>query len=508
MKNAGIIKLIAVSWMYLCLGAPSYGADTCLPTCARDDARFLVVAANTPVVSTLPLMKVNITLAVPSTATTLTFGIFDGDAGKLWDSGAGIVSYTLYEDPTGDLSGSVQVWQKLSTDLRNNRWDNFSFAVGPGAETALGSYYYRLEVLVQDPQTFLVNSFKVRVRDGFINIRPPQPFAFMPFMQKAREIAIINPPSGTKYNGKWVFKFKVPEPTRTIEIWDGDFDHGNARGTVLDDDNVNTVADTVPAWAAGTNAVPERACVGEDHPRPYDDNSRALYRRTPSVKYHVIDPNGVVYKNKNPSGNLEWEKFLLSRESEEEPFPAGVWKLKVIGLDLNNLNLISLMHDQPCNLPNDGCLEIIPLDPGPCTRSPGYWKNHVDKWPHEALDENGQITIAGVTYTPSDFEHFDGIPDPLWDTIPGDKTYTMYSHLLAAVLSEAAGADSTCIRAPVDYISAAQDWLLAHPVGSGVTGSDLVWTEEGAAIANTLELFYMGELCAPHCDGDVSNETQ
>ena len=59
----------------------------------------------------------------------------------------------------------------------------------------------------------------------------------------------------------------------------------------------------------------------------------------------------------------------------------------------------------------------------PGTGTPGYWKNHPEAWP---VDE---ITIGGVTYTKVEAIAIMNTPEK------GDKTYTMFSALVAATLN-------------------------------------------------------------------------
>ena len=67
------------------------------------------------------------------------------------------------------------------------------------------------------------------------------------------------------------------------------------------------------------------------------------------MRYEVIDPNGVVYLNNNPSGSFEWEQFRIATNLAVNPgdsdyqvggdyLPDGAWAVRVIGLDMSNLN--------------------------------------------------------------------------------------------------------------------------------------------------------------------------
>jgi hypothetical protein len=115
---------------------------------------------------------------------------------------------------------------------------------------------------------------------------------------------------------------------------------------------------------------------------------------------------------------------------------------------------------------------------GPGTRTPGYWKNHPDAWPVAT------ITIGGVTYTKAEALAL------MIET--GDRTYTMFSHLLAAKLNIAAGTPSGCIAATVE---AADIWLAAFPLGSGVSGNSAAW-KTAEPWKNQLDAYNNGKLCA------------
>lgn len=91
----------------------------------------------------------------------------------------------------------------------------------------------------------------------------------------------------------------------------------------------------------------------------------------------------------------------------------------------------------------------------PGTGTPGYWKNHPEAWPVE------NITIGGVTYTKEEAIEILKTPEN------GDKTYNMFSALVAAKLNVLIGNDDSCIN---DTILKADKWMATYgPVGSGVT---------------------------------------
>src|SRR5262249_40946778 len=99
---------------------------------------------------------------------------------------------------------------------------------------------------------------------------------------------------------------------------------------------------------------------------------------------------------------------------------------------------------------NFGFKPSAALNPG--TGTPGYWKNHPDAWPV------GSITVGGVTYTKAQ-------AIALLGTVGKDKTTTMFSSLVPAMLNVMIGNDGTCVSAA---IAAGNAWMATYgPVGSG-----------------------------------------
>lgn len=112
----------------------------------------------------------------------------------------------------------------------------------------------------------------------------------------------------------------------------------------------------------------------------------------------------------------------------------------------------------------------------------GYWKNHPEAWPVNA------ITIGGVTYTKAQAIAKMGTPPA------GDKTYTMFQQLVAARLNILIGNASTCIDST---ITAADAWLVTYPLGS--KPKTAAWTT-GGPLATKLDSYNNGLLCATHRD--------
>jgi hypothetical protein len=99
------------------------------------------------------------------------------------------------------------------------------------------------------------------------------------------------------------------------------------------------------------------------------------------------------------------------------------------------------------------------------------------------------ITIGCVTYTQSQaiaiMRHSTG----------QDKTYLLAQELIAAKVNIACmNSNPSCVTS---LIAAADAWLCAHPVGSGVGGGS-IWNQIKATHA-ALEKYNTGRSCAPTC---------
>ena len=77
-----------------------------------------------------------------------------------------------------------------------------------------------------------------------------------------------------------------------------------------------------------------------------------------------------------------------------------------------------------------------------------------------------------------------------------DKTYSLAQQLIAAKLNiTCKQTNSSCI---VSAITAADSFLCAHPVGSGVTANSAAW-QSIKATYNLIVTYNNGLLCAPSC---------
>jgi hypothetical protein len=153
-------------------------------------------------------------------------------------------------------------------------------------------------------------------------------------------------------------------------------------------------------------------------------------------------------------------------------------------------------------VPNGGGFSVVTLDSAPFngttvdfgfftpaveqpgTGTPGYWKNHPEAWPVSS------ITVGGVTYTKAQAISW-------LSKVGKDKTTTMFSSLVSAMLNVHIGNDGSCVNAT---IAAANAWMATYgPVGKGVAGSSAAWSA-GEPLHNVLDNYNNGRLCAPHRD--------
>ncbi len=125
---------------------------------------------------------------------------------------------------------------------------------------------------------------------------------------------------------------------------------------------------------------------------------------------------------------------------------------------------------------------FTPAQQQPGTGTPGYWKNHPDAWPV------GSLTVGGVTYTKAQAI--------AWLSKPGkDKTTTMFSSLVPAMLNVQIGNDGSCIST---VIALANTWMATYgPVGANVAASSDAWAA-GEPLHIQMDSYNNGLLCAPH----------
>jgi SdrD B-like domain len=129
-----------------------------------------------------------------------------------------------------------------------------------------------------------------------------------------------------------------------------------------------------------------------------------------------------------------------------------------------------------------GFTKSVVKNPG--TGTPGYWKNHPEAWPVQT------ITVGTVTYTKQQ-------AIALLDQVGKDKSLTMFSSLVPAMLNVTIGNDSSCVGST---ITQAQEWMTKYgPAGSGVHAASYAW-KVGEPLHRLMDNYNNGMLCAPHRD--------
>jgi hypothetical protein len=359
------------------------------PTLIEDDAKFLcIVGTEEQTFANVPIVM---WIGVESTEDSFEIGIFDGDTGLTdagveswtegnWDSSPfGTYTemvYELYADPlkTGtttqllhNVCGRAQCrWRGNDDAMPNNGWYNITVNTSAAAQAPSGNYFYRLVVSPEASATRDYSCFKLR-SSGQASLLPGV-FTVMggPVSPADRDIMFPNFPAVTNatYDGVWQFYAWVGDPQTRLEFWDGDFDFGDYQDNDLDTNDPNSSG--IPPWAGG-GAVAEGAQGQGD---PADDNISQYLRVSPNTVYSIIDPNWNSYLNDNPSGNLEWERFVLSTQASASPdvlvggLPSGYYWWYIEGMDGHNLNAIRTEWEMfPPG--DDGPPEEPPLNPEP-----------------------------------------------------------------------------------------------------------------------------------------------
>ena len=372
----------------------------CLPSCEENDARFLEIAGTA--LSTIAGAEIVVDMV--STGDNLEFGIFDGDSGGFWDvfGGPSIVielNFELFADPAGDASGlqgvPIGFWTSDGSNglnagdpMGDNGWFDITFPNVPQAENNFGEYIYTLRITPQDPMLggITANTFKIRTAEilyvpamipiTFIaNITSETTPQSVEIIETVYPNAVIDPdtfsicglPPGelcdlndpscclfeTTYDGTWSFFMEVPDGETSLTVYDGDFDYGDFAGTVFDTDDPNSLpAPFLPPWSAGTDVVAQTARPANPHDNN-GDSSEIIFVRDPNIQYFVIDPLGNSYQNFNPSGDREWEVFRLDTQTSDptiaefmvDSIPEGMWEVRLVGVDISNLNSLVLPFD-------------------------------------------------------------------------------------------------------------------------------------------------------------------
>lgn len=364
----------------------------------------MLVISGGPGLSTLNHPHLEFELAVPKTEALLELGIFDGDTGGAWDFGSQPLRYSLYADPktNGSETTLLSSWSNLSGEM-DNQWYTVSLPNAPEARAPSGHFFYRLRIENPNPNPIstFVSCFMVRVR-GAVAL-PPQIFGMMASALSLSDIQRIYPAypalTPSTYPGEWHFHLDVPTSTRELTVWDGDLDHGNYDRTEPDTDDPNTPNDLLPPWTNDTAALFEGVAVGYQGAtgNPPDDYAMPVYVRTGAVTYAIEDPDGIRYPNPNPSGESEWERFVIAGQganvsadlhAERPLLPHGEYDVLISGMDLTNLNAWHFNFDAVGGDRNGN--EVIP--PRPYLVGDTVWLDSN----RNGVQDTGEAGLAGV----------------------------------------------------------------------------------------------------------------
>jgi hypothetical protein len=342
-----VLALLAGPVAFIPQTAQAEVVYTCLPTCEENDTRFLTIASGN--LATMADQPIRLSFASPADAPTIEIGIFDGNVGGRWDLGSVVIEYTLYADPLRNMDQNIIIDQFLSTNMADNAWHTISFPNAASAQSPGGDYFYNM---VARPVTTgsYVSNFKVRT-DG-VETLIAQPFSYMAGMLVTADMYAIYPNypvlTPALYNGEFSFFLYTPISRASFVAWDGDLDYGAFDNSTADTDDLDTPNESKPAWVevpASINFEGVAVGTGGTTGFPSDDHGSDIYRRSPSIEYSVLAPDGSRYDNFNPSGNKEWEQFRISVDTTQpadyyrtEPLPGGLYEIQTRGLDLSNLN--------------------------------------------------------------------------------------------------------------------------------------------------------------------------
>jgi hypothetical protein len=239
---------------------------------------------------------------------------------------------------------------------------------------------------------------------------------------------------------------------------------GGVCGVVFYDANNNGIQDTNESGIEGAVVT----LTGQD-PIPTNENG-VFYFGVPPGTYDVVVqiPPGTQPAPSNSGSN---------DDVDSDGVPDG----------LGNSVATVIFSVPEGGLPYDsstdfGFVQTPTAQPG--TGTPGYWKNHPEAWPVS-------VTVGGITYLRDD-------AIALFDKVAKDKTYTMFSSLVAAKLNVYhLQNDGSCVSST---ISAADEWMQKYgPVGSGVHAASYAW-KVGEPLHRLMDNYNNGMLCAPHRD--------
>jgi hypothetical protein len=316
-----------------------------MPSNDPDDGKFLAVAGTG--LNTLAGLTIELYVGVPAGRSTFELGVFDGDVGSDWDLGSAQMGYWLYKDPLKN-GGSVLKSSWTSSGLANDDWTTQYFSTDSDAAAPSGNYFYRLVVGWKgSTPSGVLDEFKVRT-DGQISVSSGQSVTYIGAPQNQDDPWVgsgdpnpgeTNDPNANSYGGYWDLYFYVPTARNAITFKDGDVD----RYDDTDDPNTPPVD---PDGAGPARAEAKRPGAPADGA----GGNGPCCIVSPAVYFRVTDPDTNKYANTNPSGNLEWENFIISDASTADvqvgyELSAGLWNYEIFGLDAHNTYFLDAEHE-------------------------------------------------------------------------------------------------------------------------------------------------------------------
>ena len=356
-------------------------------------------------------------IRVPDGQAEFLLEIFDGNMGGLWDpildssATPDEVWYVLYADPDtiGETDPAAEVRRWSSTDMMDDDWFAATITNDLRALATDGTHVYNLVV---SWQTTLIdheqNNFKVRAETELF-ARSGSLLSFIGYGPDAIDRRFFD---DTSYNGRWTFYADVKTDAERIVLWDGDLDRAD------DTDDPNT--GDFPPFPTSSDTEAESARPG----RPQDDGPPGSpLRHAPSILAELRDPTDMpIATNNNPSGDREWEQFVISTDPADSPdvlvdvLRAGEYRLDYYGVDARNTLFVFTEFDLFGDIPGSIGDEVFrdldedgvrdPGEPG----IPEVTVRLIEAGPDGVFDSIDDINLGERTTDSEGKYRFDNLP--------------------------------------------------------------------------------------------------
>ena len=317
-----------------------------IPSDDPDDGRFLAIAGSD--LATIGGNDIHVTVGVPAGRTEFELSVFDADTNNHWDSpgtsGANNrLMFRLYRDParSGSQASLLSSWS--SDSGVDDAWSVRTFATDTASKAPSGNYFYHLFIAWENAaaaqRTF--NNFKLRAT-AQLGVSAGQDFGFAGGPQDGGDPDVgsgdpdsdpeVNNPGANSYDGQWDWYFYMPSARTDVTFVDGDADRNE------DTDDFNT-ANVDPDGSGEAQAEGAHDGIPEDSgPNGNGDCCNI----EPSIFYTIRDPQGNVYTNDDPSGQREFENYIIGPTNADAPvnytLAPGLWRFRVNAMDAHNFN--------------------------------------------------------------------------------------------------------------------------------------------------------------------------